>query len=434
MRRLLLVALVASVLVLVGPADAIGAPRTLAQSTTVRSGGVVDPSFPVDYVGVVSSAPAEGARVRFRHGSRWGDWQPLVEDGVEAPGQWASGLAWADDADAYQLVLPADVARVRGVAINTTDGPRRSQPGSAAGAATTVVGRAEWGADESLMTWAPTYYGPAQKLTVHHTATANGDADPAATVRAIYRYHAVDRGFGDIGYHLLVDEAGRVYEGRWSGTDGDPSHDDPTSDGVVTAAHVSGYNSANLGVALLGTFTDRSPTPAAQSSLEDVLATWAQRHGIAPTGSGTYVNPVNGTTWTGPNIPGHRDFAATECPGGSLYALLPTVRSNVADRLATTPPPTDTTAPSITNLTVTTTRSGATVRWATNEPATTEVRYRLDGKATTYQSVTVGGTRTSHVVSIDGLRPKTRYRLVAVSVDAAGNRAESAELAFTTKR
>ena len=62
------------------------------------------------------------------------------------------------------------------------------------------------------MTWGAPEFHPARKLTVHHTATDSGATDPAARVRAIYRYQAVGRGFGDIGYHYLIDEAGLVYE------------------------------------------------------------------------------------------------------------------------------------------------------------------------------------------------------------------------------
>jgi hypothetical protein len=59
------------------------------------------------------------------------------------------------------------------------------------------------------------------------------------------------RGFGDIGYQYLIDESGRVYEGRYSGTDSYPGHD---AEGVkvVMAAHVGGFNSGNTGIALLG--------------------------------------------------------------------------------------------------------------------------------------------------------------------------------------
>src|SRR5690606_37712611 len=86
------------------------------------------------------------------------------------------------------------------------------------------VSRSGWGADESLRfddggdeIWPPEYF-PTQALTVHHTAGTNGDPDPAATVRAIYYFQCVTEGWGDIGYHLLIDEAGLVYEGRASGS------------------------------------------------------------------------------------------------------------------------------------------------------------------------------------------------------------------------
>jgi hypothetical protein len=362
MRRwgalLLITTCLAAVWVAIGGGTATaGPPRTLAARTHL-DGRPVDPEFPIDVVGVLwegSGDDGTGA-VRFRHDGRWGAWQPLGEDGAEVDGRFASALVPAHDADAYQVRVPAGRAGAQGVAINTTDGPRRRsgpQPATA-GAATAVVTRAQWGADESLRfdasgneTFPPTYF-PAQKLTVHHTDTVNGDPDPAATVRAIYRYHAIDRAFGDIGYHYLVAEDGRVFEGRWSGTDGDPAHD--AAGDVVTAAHVGGWNSGNVGVALLGTLTSQGPTASARSSLESILTDLAGRHAIDPQGSGTYTNPVNGATWNGPNIPGHRDFAATECPGGALYPQLPSIRSAVATRLAGGTP-TSTSSPSSTTTT-----------------------------------------------------------------------------------
>ena len=52
-------------------------------------------------------------------------------------------------------------------------------------------------------------------MIIHHTVTQHQEADPAATVRAIYYYHAVTQGWGDIGYNFLVDLHGNVYEGRY---------------------------------------------------------------------------------------------------------------------------------------------------------------------------------------------------------------------------
>jgi hypothetical protein len=168
-------------------------------------------------------------------------------------------------------------------------------------------------------------------------------------VRSIYYYHAVTQGWGDIGYNFLVDEAGRVYEGRYSReypTGESPTGEDASGNGV-TAAHASGYNSGTMGVALLGTLTDRDAAAPARDALERLLAWKADRHGIDPEGSSLYTNPVNGSQKTFANIAGHRDVNATECPGSVFYATLPDLRARVAALIAG---PTDTTAPTIASV------------------------------------------------------------------------------------
>lgn len=216
--------------------------------------------------------------------------------------------------------------------------------------------RADWGADESLRftngteSW-PAEHHPVQVLSVHHTATANGEtgAEAEARVRSIYRYHAVDRGWGDIGYQYLIDAAGVVYEGRWSGDEsrscegtsgGDGSdfgHEaapdgdgDGNQDEGVTGAHIGGWNSGNLGASLLGDFRTVEPALAAVDSLETLLAELSTRHRLDPQGTVDYVNPVNGDKKTIPTISAHRDWESTECPGGLLYAQLPDIRTAVA--------------------------------------------------------------------------------------------------------
>ncbi len=213
--------------------------------------------------------------------------------------------------------------------------------GAAADGATTlpaVISRAQWGADESLRfdaagdeQW-PREYFPVQKLVVHHTAGRNADPDPAATVRAIYYYHAVTRRWADIGYNYLIDEQGRVYEGRyardfWNGAT--PSSDNLAGLGVA-AGHTKYYNQGTMGISLLGTFTSQAPTAAAQASLVRMLAWASAKYHIDPTASGLYVNPESGVTGTQPNIAGHRDYASTACPGGVVYSQLPSIRNEVA--------------------------------------------------------------------------------------------------------
>ncbi|MEJ7765481.1 MAG: N-acetylmuramoyl-L-alanine amidase [Acidimicrobiales bacterium] len=348
----------------IGGATPVLIPETLADSRPLTA-GPVEPGFPIDFVAVTWLGPADGhdgAAVRFRRGAVWDPWQPLEEDGAQQEGAFGSALVPAGDADAYQVRgLPPGLVEPKAVALNTTDGPlvevgRRRQ--GAAHAASPCRSRADWGADESLMSWTPTYYG-VQVLTLHHTATANDDVDPSATMRAIYRYHAVERNFGDIGYQHVVDQAGVVYEGRFSGLsksclsgggDGsDFAHDG--AGGGVTGAHVSGMNSGNIGVALLGTYGTVVPPAAQRTAAEQQLADLATRHRIDPERLDYgYVNPVNGATKTIATISGHRDWLATDCPGGELYAQLPSIRSNVKAQMATS---SSTTTSSTTSTTTT---------------------------------------------------------------------------------
>lgn len=430
MRRILLgvisMVLVTSV-VIAAPTSAKGPPRTVARATAVGAAPVT-PGFAIDFVGVLWSGEASGGSIRFHAGDRWSAWAPLAPDGIEEDGGFASALTSASDADAYQVRVPPGARRARAVAIDVTGGARTATVGSPSDAATAVIDRTSWGADESLMTWAPEYHA-AQKITLHHTATANGDPDPAATVRAIYRYHAVDRGWGDIGYHYLVDEAGRVYEGRASGNDGDAAHD--AAGAVVTAAHVSGYNSGNIGIALLGTLSDRQPTPAARASLEGLLRDLTTRHGIDPQGNGVYTNPVNGATKTTPNISGHRDWEATECPGAAMQALLPSIRSAVA---GTSSPPADTQAPQISGVAASPSSTTARITWSTDEPATSQVEWRRAGTTTSTATAPTTTVTRSHAVGLTGLSRKAKYDYRVVSTDAAGNARTSSWYTFTTKR
>ncbi|MGH2747320.1 MAG: Ig-like domain-containing protein [Actinomycetota bacterium] len=346
-------------------AHPIKVPSTLTDRRPIQA-GPVDPGFSIDYLGVVwdvAGADHDHAgfngEVRFRADGVWGPWTRLIEDGAEARGQWASGLVAAHDADAYQIRgIPDDAVRPRAVVLNTTDGPlvtRGTQPARTAGAISRCLSRADWGADESLRfdsggneIW-PAEFFDVQVMTAHHTATDNDDPDPEATVRAIYEYHAIDRGWGDIGYQYLIDEDGRTYEGRWSGTassscesaggDGRDFAHESTADAarVVTGAHVGGYNSGNLGIALLGEFTTHprfggEPKQAAVDSLIDVMAELAVRHGLDPEAVVNYENPHpdSDATKVVDLISGHRDWVSTECPGENLYGDLPDIRQAVA--------------------------------------------------------------------------------------------------------
>ncbi|MDX3542336.1 peptidoglycan recognition family protein [Streptomyces europaeiscabiei] len=211
-------------------------------------------------------------------------------------------LITADPAAGSELKAPDGAPGLRSPALDTRHGPDRrvvvpSAPTRVRGVE--YLTRAARDSDESLRFKAdgtenpPTAFYPFQTITVHHTAMANDDLDPAATLRAIHQLHAVTNDWGDIGCHFLVDEEGRIHEGRCSGDDGLPAHD--ASGRLVTAFHVGGFNSGNLGIALLGTYTERSPREAARASLKRLVKVLVRRHGVDPQARVTYTNhPVNG--------------------------------------------------------------------------------------------------------------------------------------------
>jgi hypothetical protein len=199
-----------------------------------------------------------------------------------------------------------------------------------------TVPRGEWGADlyapaSSEAPWRPEFH-PIRKVILHHTHTPNDDADPAATVRSIHRFHALERGWGDIGYNLLVDEAGRVYEGRAAGGSLQAPPGQNAAGLGVTGAHVRGRNAGTVGIALLGTFDEETPSACALHTTAWLIATLLATRGIDPEAADDYVNPVSGERARFPNVAGHRDLANTPCPGDGLQAALPDLRRRPTGR------------------------------------------------------------------------------------------------------
>lgn len=192
-----------------------------------------------------------------------------------------------------------------------------------------VISRAGWGADESLryddgyLLW-PLEYRDVEKIVVHHTVSTNDyNLDEGASlVRAIYYYHAVTRGWGDIGYNYLVDKYGNLYEGRYGGP------------GVV-GGHVYGYNYGSMGIGTIGSYGNTGdsiePTTETLTAIADLAAWEAERSLVHPLESAPFYDT------TTPNLAGHRDYppGTTACPGDFLYAELPGLRSGTWDRIVT---------------------------------------------------------------------------------------------------
>ncbi|MGW8553855.1 peptidoglycan recognition protein family protein [Streptomyces tubercidicus] len=306
------------------------------QTAAATGAAETNTAFAASYIALRWTGTQHGAGIRFADGhASPGIWQQVtggcatVEDGGTA-------LIAAGNATTYKLKAPAGASGVLSLAIDTTDGPHRtvkvpSHPTRLRGVR--YVSRPGWGADESKRykdgkVNSPEKYYPLQAITVHHTATPNDDPDPAATIRSIYEYHAVTLDWGDIGYHFLIDEDGKIYEGRYSGHDGTPAFN--TDGDLVTAFHTLGYNSGNIGIALLGTLAKKAPTSAAKKSLIRLIKAIARFKGLDPQAKITFVNPVDGKKKDVRTVSGHRNWLSTDCPGKTMYDLLTKVRAAAA--------------------------------------------------------------------------------------------------------
>jgi N-acetyl-anhydromuramyl-L-alanine amidase AmpD len=122
--------------------------------------------------------------------------------------------------------------------------------------------------------------------------------DEAALRLRNHQVHHMDvEGWGDIGYHYVIAPGGQIFAGRSL---------------FYIGSHVYGNNTNNVGVCLMGSFDQHSPTPLALDALTRLLAFLCETYKISTS-----------------NVFGHRDFDATECPGDKLYAKLPYTLKNV---------------------------------------------------------------------------------------------------------
>ncbi|TDE15900.1 FG-GAP-like repeat-containing protein [Jiangella asiatica] len=184
-----------------------------------------------------------------------------------------------------------------------------------------VYRRSQWGADESMRADPPTF-GQVNGAFVHHTvsATQYSAADVPSMIRSIYVYHVRSRGWNDIGYNFIIDRFGRIWEGRYGGINR-----------AVTGAHTAGYNDDAFAASALGTYTDSPPTAQMLRAYEELFGWKFGIHGVNPRHAVNY----DGESW--PAIAGHRDAAATACPGDALYARLGTIRAGTVTTMSLSP-------------------------------------------------------------------------------------------------
>lgn len=260
-------------------------------------------------------------------------------------GRWSGWLAldagdpvWSGWADAVQLrgarPLPGGL-RLRFVAVGDAapaGAPRLAR--SASGGGPPIVPRSAWDPHDACRPRVQARYGRVDFAIVHHTESLSSYApsQSAAIVLGICLFHRDGNGWNDIGYDLLVDRYGTVFDGREGGA---PQ--------PVTGAQAGGWNAVSTGVALIGSYGAAPPPAPALRALERVLAWKLSLAGVPAQGAvterSTGSDPLDNRWPRGAlvrfqRIAGHRDADSTDCPGDALYALLPRIRRDVAALMA----------------------------------------------------------------------------------------------------
>ncbi|MHC5037181.1 MAG: peptidoglycan recognition protein family protein [Planctomycetota bacterium] len=159
--------------------------------------------------------------------------------------------------------------------------------------------------------WAPgppiqsrmTPMGRVTRITVHHEGAVSPNhhteiVDVVADLNDIRTVHMRKMSAGDIGYHYIIDRAGRIWTGR-------PA--------IYRGAHSGGEaNRGNLGIMLLGNFDNQKPTKRQHRALAEFLVQQMQRYRV----------PVS-------RVFTHRELRPTRCPGRALQAFMNAVRAKL---------------------------------------------------------------------------------------------------------
>jgi N-acetylmuramoyl-L-alanine amidase/Stage II sporulation protein len=155
------------------------------------------------------------------------------------------------------------------------------------------------------------------RIIIHHTAESmDKQADDETLIRAIYQYHTLSRGWGDIGYNYVIWQRGKIYEGRagWS---------------YVIGAHAQWNNAGTVWISVIGNYETLHLNRDQKAWIEQAITYFAEKYGIDLTKSvsGVKVCKTGECTLfvdvTTSSLIWHRDVWYTSCPGANIYSEIP---------------------------------------------------------------------------------------------------------------
>lgn len=276
----------------------------------------------------------------------WGDWlsaelmTDIEENASEAvwvgPSSAVNVRAFRDGIDiseqltAHLITTSESRSDVRLASSGSGSGITRILPATVTPGtgAPTFITREEWSAG-TVNTSRLSYAKELKAICIHHTGGSNTytAAQSPQVVRGMFTYHTKTLGWADLGYNVVVDKYGQIFEGRAGGLHRN-----------VAGAHARGFNTGSCGISVMGDYMD-IPVPTAALNAIATVAAWKL--------ASTFTQDVYGTeTWTVttsnvkrsgtfsmPHLFAHRDVNYTDCPGDTYYGQLPKLRSLVQQKL-----------------------------------------------------------------------------------------------------
>ena len=156
-----------------------------------------------------------------------------------------------------------------------------------------ALARKDWGA--AIAAEGTASLGDHVRITVHHSGAGVFSAiekrSAGRAIRGIQKTHMGANGWDDIGYHYIVDPAGRLWEGRHL-------------DRIGAHAGSRDLNRGNIGILLLGNFDLQEPPRAQLERLGALLAALQGIFAIA-----------DAEIYTHNRIRAMEGLAPTACPG-----------------------------------------------------------------------------------------------------------------------
>jgi peptidoglycan hydrolase-like amidase len=197
-----------------------------------------------------------------------------------------------------------------------------------------ILPRSTWENDQTLknlMTWYPSSelptasapeYSNIERIIIHDMGCDTDNSgcndqkrDPIELIQGIYRYHTITKGWGDIGYHYIIDYWGNIYEGRYGGNGVRGAH-------TYYEKKCDNFNVGTVGILLMGNYEKTRLPETMYKSLARLVAWIVYTNSLDPTDLSHYSEIWSApkvdkecdtskagllSSYTGPVVVGHKD-------------------------------------------------------------------------------------------------------------------------------